>query len=324
MKREAGHWLLAAGQKRIALSFPLPLWGELGCLAKTLNVSSRRANAIARIAMAGVGKGCRLRRVRERGLSWIVLAVSFFVNASLFAAAPPATQRNFVACPIVRDTETVPCWLAVYDGELYYLGIQSDVNADWTPPYLGHRVLVEGTVTNDGRVCGGMVLKPVVTSALPEADSACNSTVLPAEERYTVPYAPRGPGPAKTSATRTAPTQPNPPFAEKTFVVPYDFDWPSVSGKSSRVVQQAVNYARAGKAARIEIVGHRAATLLSNGELLVEKNGIAERRAKQASELLVAVGIDAAILDTKWQEQPEQANGVRDFEHRQVTITVKP
>ena len=63
--------------------------------------------------------------------------------AAAFGAAP-ADQgiRNFVACPIVRDTATVPCWLAEYDGELYFLTLQSDVSAPVNPPWLGHRVLV--------------------------------------------------------------------------------------------------------------------------------------------------------------------------------------
>ena len=46
----------------------------------------------------------------------------------------------------MRDTKTVPCWLAEYDGELYYLGIQTDISAEFHPPYLGHKVLVEGRV----------------------------------------------------------------------------------------------------------------------------------------------------------------------------------
>ncbi len=48
------------------------------------------------------------------------------------------------ACPIVRDTRTVPCFLAEYDGETYFLGIQQDITADFHPPQLKHEVLVEG------------------------------------------------------------------------------------------------------------------------------------------------------------------------------------
>ena len=43
-------------------------------------------------------------------------------------------QRSFVACPIVRDTKTVPCFLAEYEGEMYYLGIQQDISTPFTHP----------------------------------------------------------------------------------------------------------------------------------------------------------------------------------------------
>src|SRR5208283_3530544 len=67
-----------------------------------------------------------------------------------------AQQRNFVACPIVRDTKTVPCFLAEYEGELYYLGIQQDITSEFHPPQLKHEVLVEGQVAEAPRVCGGI------------------------------------------------------------------------------------------------------------------------------------------------------------------------
>ena len=41
-------------------------------------------------------------------------------------------RSNFVSCPIVRDTSSVPCWLTEYQGELYFLTIQSDVSASNT------------------------------------------------------------------------------------------------------------------------------------------------------------------------------------------------
>jgi len=58
----------------------------------------------------------------------------------------------------VRDTSTVPCFLAEDDGELYYLGIQQDITSDFHPPQLKHDVLVEGTVVSGPRVCGGIPL----------------------------------------------------------------------------------------------------------------------------------------------------------------------
>ena len=104
-------------------------------------------------------------------------------TAPLAAEDLPPERRNFVSCPIVRDTASVPCWLAEYDGELYFLTLQTDVSAPVTPPWLGHRVLVEGVAAADRpRICGGVVLEPVVLSVLPELDASCN-TILPAEER---------------------------------------------------------------------------------------------------------------------------------------------
>src|SRR5690606_32776948 len=104
----------------------------------------------------------------------LALATMLFAFGAGAADKPPATQRNFVTCPIVRDTATVPCWLAEYDGELYYLGIQTDVSAEFHPPLLGHRVLVEGTVKDGPRICGGIVLEPVKVAPLAELDGTCN------------------------------------------------------------------------------------------------------------------------------------------------------
>jgi outer membrane protein OmpA-like peptidoglycan-associated protein len=164
---------------------------------------------------------------------------------------------------------------------------------------------------------------------LPEIDASCNAPILPAEDRYTVPFAPRGPGPSKGNLAfgnvrYAPPPEPTAPFAEKQFIVPYDFDWPWVTGKTARVLQQALRYAQLSKAKHIEIKGYRAATLLSDGKLFIEKQGIAERRAKQVAELLGDVGIDESVLDVQWQDKPEAADGVKDFEKRRVVIAVKP
>ena len=77
---------------------------------------------------------------------------------------PPADYVNFVTCPIVRDTKTVPCWLAEYEGETYFLGVQQGSGAEFYPPQLGHSVLVEGRVASRTRVCGGLPLSPVSDS----------------------------------------------------------------------------------------------------------------------------------------------------------------
>src|SRR5262245_1426135 len=106
---------------------------------------------------------------------------------------PPANRRNFVACPIVRDTKTLPCWLAEYEGELYFLGLQGSSASEFYPPQLNHEVLVEGTVTNEPRICGGIPLKPVRISVIAELNRGCN-TLLPAEDGMEAPAVAAGRG----------------------------------------------------------------------------------------------------------------------------------
>jgi len=116
----------------------------------------------------------------------------------LALALVPATfaqQRTFVACPIVRDTKTVPCFLAEYEGETYYLTIQQDIQAELYPPQLLHEVLVEGTIAQGPRICGGIPMKPVKLSVLPELNLSCN-TILPAEPGIEAPPTRRPAGPS--------------------------------------------------------------------------------------------------------------------------------
>jgi outer membrane protein OmpA-like peptidoglycan-associated protein len=261
--------------------------------------------------------------------------VSIAAGLALFVAhpvaaqqRPPADRRAFLACPIVRDTKTVPCFLAELDGELYFLGIQEDTGAAWYPPQLGHKVLVEGTVSPGPRVCGGIVLKPVVTSVIPELDPSC-STMLPAEEGIDAPEARRGPGPssvrpAEGAAPAAPPSAPTPPFQVREFTVPFDFDNDFMPGRLTRVIADAVRYAKAIGSSRIEVTSFRGATLLSSGETLVEDPRVAERRAKKLQTILTGLGIPAASLTVTWKTEPETPTGVGDERSRRVTLTVHP
>lgn len=256
--------------------------------------------------------------------SAILLAA--LLAAPSIAATPPADHRNFITCPIVRDTNSVPCWLAEYEGELYFLTLQTDVSAPVTPPWLGHKVLVEGVATNEPRICGGIVLKPVVLSVLPEIDRSCD-TMLPAEERYNLTFEPpRPPGPSKGRlAFDPAPgaTTPIKPSGPKTFDITFDFDG-MVSFRHPAFLMEVLDHAKAIDAKRIEIVGYRSATLLSNGQVVTEKTGIARARAQQIAELLQGAGLTAPRYDVSWREQAERADGVEDHATRRVTISVRP
>jgi hypothetical protein len=258
----------------------------------------------------------------DRHAAWLVTAL---LALPLAAEDAPGEPRNFVSCPIVRDTASVPCWLAEYDGELYFLTLQTDVSAPVTPPWLGHRVLVEGTVARDqARICGGVVLEPVVLSVLPELDASCN-TLLPAEERYNLTFEPpRPPGP---SAGRLAFAGDPPPAAPaeppREFTLRYDFEG-LVVFRHAGDLTAIFDAARARKARTVSITGHRGSVLLSNGTTLTEQPSLARRRAEQIATLLRGAGLTDVDYQIHWQDEPGVATGLNDASLRRVTVELTP
>ena len=260
---------------------------------------------------------------RRRGAALALLA-GYVASAP---AAIASDQLNFVSCPIVRDTASVPCWLAEYQGKTYFLTIQSDVTAPVTPPWLGHRVLVEGTVSNDPNICGGVVLNPVHLSVLPESDASCN-TILPAEDRYNLTFEPpRPPGPsggrlAFDSGPAPAPRAPD-PGTPREFVVSYSFDG-LIAFNHAGLLSQVLTFARTVNAKSVEIVGYRGAVRLSNGQTMVEEAAIAQRRAEQVATLLRGANLTTPEYTLRWQDVASEADGVDDHLLRRVVITVRP
>lgn len=256
------------------------------------------------------------------------IALAGLLPALLQAAAPiDPSIRNFVACPIVRDTASVPCWLAEYDGELYFLTLQADVSAPVNPPWLGHKVLVEGRRKDGPRICGGIVLEPVRLSVIAEPDPACN-TLLPAEERYNLTFEPpRPPGPSAGRLAFNTLTMPVKAGDVKKEVhsssLQYDFNG-LVNFKHPFQLTPVLDLARAMPAQRITIIGHRGAALLSNGAVLQEEPQVARRRAEQVAELLRGAGLTDPKYEVSWTETAPAPNGVDDSRQRRVDITLYP
>ena len=280
-------------------------------------------------------------------MSRLALALVTLGTACAVLAAPPAERRNFVTCPILQDTTTVPCWLAEYHGEVYFLGIQTD-SGGWSPPWLGHQVLVEGKLAGGPRICGGIALtsqypasplpagsadgvplpNPPVISVMREIDRACDS-LLPADPRFHI-EARRGPGPNTVeSSLRRPPTRPEPvavvpPFTPRTFKLTYEFD----SELATRTIGEALNaveYARAVHAKSMTIVGYRGATLLSDGTLAREIPLIAQLRAQELTETVHKLGLpQTTTLTVRWVDKPATADGVTDPERRRSEILVTP
>jgi hypothetical protein len=255
----------------------------------------------------------------------MLIAIAVTSATTVMSAADPL---NFVSCPIVRDTASVPCWLSEYNGELYFLTIQSDVSAPVTPPWLGHRVLVEGTVSDRPRICGGVVLDPVHLSVLPEQDSSC-TTILPAEERYNLTFEPpRPPGPSggrlAFDAAPAAPAAPRPaeaPQSSREFVIAYAFDG-LVAFNHAGQLSQVLSYARAVNARTISVVGTRGAVRLSNGQTMVEEASIGKRRAEQVATLLRGAGLTAPNYTVESRDASAEADGLDDYLLRRVVVTV--
>ena len=220
----------------------------------------------------------------------------------LLGAAATGQQRSFVACPIVRDTRTVPCFLAEYDGALYFLGVQ---DSDGPVPQLKHEVLVEGRVAQGPRVCGGIPLQPVSISVMKEVNLAC-STLLPAEPGIEAPAASRAAAPDQSAGE---------------FTVLYSFNDDELGPAGIRMVTEAAAYAKRGAPA-VRVSGFRATSLLSNGERLVEKAGLAEKRAQNIAALLRGLGVSKVTAE--WKNDPEPADGQSDASRRRVTIVVTP
>ena len=254
---------------------------------------------------------------------WLLAAL---VAAPLGAAEPPAERRNFVACPIVRDTASVLCWLAEHDGETYFLTLQTDVSAPVTPPWLGHRVLVEGTVApGRDRICGGVVLEPVVLSVLPALDAACNTAVLPAEDRYNLTFEPpRPPGPSagRLAFAGAAPPAP-PPEPPREFALRYDFDG-LVVFRHAAALTAIFDAAQARNATRVTITGYRGSVLLSDGTTLTEQASLARRRAEQVAALLRGAGLADVEYRVEWYDEPGPADGLNDANLRRVTVELGP
>jgi signal recognition particle subunit SEC65 len=259
----------------------------------------------------------------DKRVRLFTLAILVSLSAGAVGQAPK--RLSFVSCPIVQDTPTVPCWLSSNEGEEYYLGIQTDISAEFDPPYLGHPVLVEGIVSSEPRICGGVVLKPVVVSPLQEPDQSCN-VIRPAVPQFTVPFAPRPPGPSGGRLAFDAPPPATaslkPPYQPRTFELIYDVDM-LVMGRHSYTLSDVLDYAKTIHGTRIRISGGRGSMRLSNGRVITERAGIGRSRAEEVADLLKRAGLQLP-MDVAWRDEAEPADGVDDWRSRRATITVEP
>jgi hypothetical protein len=243
-----------------------------------------------------------------------------FLAASATAAPPPGQRLSFVSCPIVRDTSTVPCWLADYEGERYFLALQTDVSAPVTPPWLGHRVLVEGVVSGAPGICGGRVLEPVTLSVLPELDASCN-TLLPAEQAYDLTFEPpRPPGPSRGRLAFGDPAARDAaPAPQDVFTLQFEFDG-LVVFRHAQTLQRILDSARAKPVGELRITGFRSASRLTNGTVLRERPHIERERAQQLADLLRGAGLTEVKFTVLEKDLSKRPDGKADAANRRAEV----
>jgi hypothetical protein len=254
-----------------------------------------------------------VRRASTLAVLALLVLDSPYLTSAQQESSPPSERRHFVACPIVRDTRTQPCWLAEYEGELYYLGQQGGVANDFYPPQHGHLALVEGVV-GQGRVCGGIPLQPVKVSVLRELTPACR-TMLPAEDGIEAPPpipAPRGPAPSWVKVA-----------GRGDVTLYFDFDNDFFSLHVTNALTNMAKHVADTKATRVEVTGFRAATRLSNGQVMTERDTIGSVRARKVADTLAGLGVPAGMITISAPAQAQRADGVNDPWNRRVEIRVR-
>jgi outer membrane protein OmpA-like peptidoglycan-associated protein len=105
------------------------------------------------------------------------------------------------------------------------------------------------------------------------------------------------------------------------FIVYFPFDQSILTPEAQSVVSEAAQYASAGNAARIVVVGH--ADTSGSAKYNV---GLSQRRSKAVADALVGLGVDSGKLAIDWKGEAEPAvatgDGVKEPLNRRSTIQI--
>ena len=241
------------------------------------------------------------------------------------ALASPAQEVRFITCPLYRDTDAGKksgCWLADDRED----GRRFDVSQSPTKPDWNFAVLVEGRPAADQTdVCGGVVLDPVRVSVL---DEPCTRAMLPAEgfpgRRFVLP--------ARNIRPLYEARKPfGQPFRTRMFSIPFTYGRAFITYQlSDYLIDEAVAYAVASHAARVDITGYAATTpAVVSGRRIAEPSGVARDRAEVAAEWMRRLGVPENRLHLAWRgdagvvDMPG-ADGLSEPSRRRVDIRITP
>jgi outer membrane protein OmpA-like peptidoglycan-associated protein len=91
------------------------------------------------------------------------------------------------------------------------------------------------------------------------------------------------------------------------------------SRSRSRISQHVADV----KPSRVEVTGFRAATRLSDGQLLVERDSMGSIRARKVADTLAGLGVPGRLMTISAPPEAQPADGVNDPWNRRVEIRVR-
>jgi outer membrane protein OmpA-like peptidoglycan-associated protein len=103
----------------------------------------------------------------------------------------------------------------------------------------------------------------------------------------------------------------------------FDFDNDSFSLHVTVALTSLAKHVADTKATRVEVTGFRAATRLSNGQVLTEREAIASIRVRKVADTLAGLGVPAGVVTVSSPAQAQPADGINDPWNRRVEIRAR-
>ena len=129
------------------------------------------------------------------------------------------------------------------------------------------------------------------------------------------------PPPPPPPPVEPPPPPPPPQYEQREFIVYFPFDQSILTADAQAVVSEAAQYAQAGGATRVVVVGH--ADTSGSAKYNV---GLSQRRSKAVADALVGLGVDGSKLAVDWKGESEPAvatgDGVKEPLNRRSTISI--
>ena len=198
--------------------------------------------------------------------------------------------------------------------------ITDRLTGDLTYRYLGG---------NDDTLAVETTANPVITPPVGEIKGQYEDQSLTFGLRYSfaqaAPPPPPPPEPAPPPPPPPEPAPPPPPpapaYSAKEFIVYFPFDQSILTPEAQAVVSEAAQYAQAGNATQIVVVGH--ADTSGSAKYNV---GLSQRRSKAVADALVGLGVNAGSLSVDWKGESEPAvatgDGVKEPLNRRSTLQI--